>query len=145
MALSDLSEHDLEFLATNHSAAMITVGDDGLAKIARVGVGIIDGRLWSSGTHDRVRTKRLAEDPRCTLYVHDPKFFWLTLETTTTILDGPTVSADSVRFFRLLQGKPEGPLSWFGGDLDEDTFLQTMVDEGRILYDFDVHRVYGLR
>ena len=53
--------------------------------------------------------------------------------------------ADTVRFFRLLQAKPEGPLSWFGGELAEDAFLQTMIDEGRILYDFDVHRVYGLR
>ena len=77
--------------------------------------------------------------------MHDPKFFWLTLETTVTSLDGPDVPADSVRFFRLVQRKPEGPLSWFGGDLDGDAFLQTMVDEGRILYDFEVHRVYGLR
>ena len=53
MTLSDLSEHDIEFLAKNASAAMITIGDDGLPKTARVGVGIIDGRLWSSGTRDR--------------------------------------------------------------------------------------------
>jgi Pyridoxamine 5'-phosphate oxidase len=145
MALSDLSEHDLEFLTDNPSAAMITIGSDGLPKATRVGVGIVDGRLWSSGTADRVRTKRLRDDPRCTLYVHDPRFSFMTLETTVTILDGPDVPADSLRFFRQLQGKPEGPLSWFEGELDDEAFLQTMVDEQRILYDFDVQRVYGLR
>ena len=141
----DLSDHDVEFLSTNHQAAMITVGRDGLAKTARVGVALVDGKLWSSGTRDRVRTERLRRDPRCTLFVFDTAFSWLALETTVTILDGPDAPAQSLKLFRQTQNKPTGPLSWFAGELDDEQFLQTMVDEGRLIYEFDVQRAYGLR
>jgi hypothetical protein len=54
------------------------------------------------------------------------------------------VPRQSVRLFRAMQGKPDGPLSWFGGELAEDVFVQRMVDEGRIIYEFDVHHAYGM-
>ncbi len=140
-----LSEEDVAFLQRNHSAAMITVTPDGIAKVARVAVALVDGKLWSSGSQDRVRTKRLRRDPRCTLFVHDPTFAWLGLETTVTILEGPDVAAQSVRMFREMQGRPTGPLSWFGGELEEDAFLRQMVEERRLIYEFEVHRSYGMR
>ncbi|MDQ1491704.1 MAG: hypothetical protein QOJ23_4218 [Actinomycetota bacterium] len=59
-----LSDSELDFLGQHHSAAMVTVAPDGIAKVARVGVALMDGKLWSSGTQDRVRTKRLRTDPR---------------------------------------------------------------------------------
>jgi hypothetical protein len=139
-----LAADDRDFLDANHSAAMITVGSDGMAKVARVAVLVVDGHLWSSGTQDRVRTGRLRQDPRCTLYVHDQGYGWRALESSVTILDGPDVPAQSVRLFRLMQGKPTGPLSWFGAELDEEAFLRTMVDERRVIYEFDVRRSYGL-
>ena len=57
---------------------------------------------------------------------------------------GPIVPELSVRLFRVMQDKPEGPLSWFGGELGDDAFRQTMVDEGRLIYEFDVTRAYGM-
>jgi hypothetical protein len=33
---------------------------------------------------------------------------------------------------------------WNGAELSEEAFLQAMVDEGRILYEFDAHRTYGM-
>ena len=42
-----------------------------------------------------------------------------------------------------MQGKPTGPLSWFGGELDEGAFLQAMVDEERLIYRFAIDRTYG--
>ena len=91
-----LSDRDREFLQGHHSAAMITVDAAGMAKAARVGVALVDGQLWSSGTADRVRTMRLRRDPRCTLFVFDPGFTWLALETRVTILDGDDAArADS--------------------------------------------------
>ena len=78
----ELGEREQGFIEANPSAAMITVGVDGLAKAARVAIGLIDGRLWSSGTKDRTRTIRLQQDPRCTLYVHEARFSFLVLETT---------------------------------------------------------------
>ena len=139
-----LTEQDVDFLTSNHAAGMITVGSDGTPKVARVGVALMDGKLRSSGTADRVRTHRLRRDPRCTLYVHHPGYAWLALETSVTILDGPDAPELNLRLFRVMQDRPTGPLSWFGGELSEDDFIQAMVDEGRLLYEFEVHHTYGL-
>jgi len=139
-----LSDQDLDFLTHNHSAAMITVGHDGTPKAARVGVALVDGKLWSSGTADRVRTRRLRRDPRCTLFVYETGFAWLALETSVTILDGPDAAERSLRLFRVMQDQPTGPLRWYGGELAEDEFLRMMVDESRLIYEFEVHHTYGL-
>lgn len=139
-----VSERELAWLRAHRAAAMITIGDDGLPKVARVGVALVGDELWSSGTMDRVRTARLRRDPRCTLFVFDPRFEWIALETTVTILDGPDAPAQNLRLFRIMQGRDEGPLSWFGGELDEPAFLQAMADERRLIYRFEVHTTYGL-
>jgi Pyridoxamine 5'-phosphate oxidase len=144
MPLADLSAAEIAFLRRNRSAAMITVGADGMAKAVRVGVALVDGELWSSGTDARTRTRRLRRDPHCTLFVFEPGYLWLALETTVDILDGPDAADSNIRLFREMQGRPEGPLSWFGGEYDEDRFRQLMVDEGRLIYQFDVQRSYGM-
>ena len=126
-----------------HSAAMITIGEGGWPKPVRVGIALVDGKLWSSGTQDRVRTRRLRRDPRCTLFVFDQAFRWLAVEATVTILEGPEAAAQNLQLFRVMQDRPGGPLSWFGGELDEGAFLQAMADEHRLIYEFDVHRSYG--
>lgn len=61
-----------------------------------------------------------------------------------TILDGPDAADLNLRLFRQKQGKPTGPLTWFGGVLEKDAFLQTMVDEGRLIYEFATERAYGI-
>lgn len=139
-----LGDRERAFLAGNHSAAMVTVGRDGYAKPARVGIALVEDRLWSSGTEDRTRTRRLRRDPRCTLFAFDAQASWLAMESTVTILDGPDAPAHNLRLFRLMQGRPEGPLTWFGGEFGEDAFLQRMAEERRVVYQFDVHRCYGL-
>ncbi len=138
------SDRELEWLREHRSAAMVTIGGDGFPKVARVGVALVGNELWSSGTQDRVRTARLRRDPRCTLFVFEPRFEWMALETTVTILDGPDAPAQSLELFRIMQSKPAGSLSWFGGELDESAFLQAMIDEQRLIYRFDVLRTYGL-
>jgi hypothetical protein len=132
------------FLESQHSAAMITIGEAGVPKAVRVGVALVDGKLWSSGTQDRVRTSRLRRDPRCTLFVFDQRFSWLALETTVTLLEGPEAAAQNLQLFRVMQNRPTGSLSWFGGELDEVSFLQTMAEEGRLIYEVDITRSYGL-
>lgn len=138
------TEQQRRFLTQNHSAAMVTLGRDGTPKIARVGVALIDGRLWSSGTEGRVRTKRLRRDPRSVLYVHSATPAWLAVEATVSILDGHDAAENNLRLFRVMQDKPTGPLHWFGGQLEEDGFLRAMVDEQRLIFEFEIHRVYGL-
>ncbi len=139
-----LSEKDLEYLKTNQSAAMITLGADGRPKVARVAVTLVDGKLWSSGTADRARTKRLRRDPHCTVFVFDSGWSWLTLETTVRLLEGTDAVDLSLRLFRTMQERPSGDLTWFGQDYDEQSFRKLMVDEGRLVYEFDVERTYGM-
>jgi hypothetical protein len=139
----NLSDEQRALLDAQPAAAMITVTPDGVAKAVRVGVGVIDGRVLSSGTEGRVRTSRLRRDPRCTLYVQDPGYGYLVLETIVTIDDGSDVAARTLRLMRHFQNRPEGPVSWFGTNLTEEEFVQTMVKERRILYDFEVLRAYG--
>jgi PPOX class probable F420-dependent enzyme len=140
-----LDETQRAFVEHNRSAAMITLRPDGTAHAVRVGVGFIDGKLWSSGTRGRVRTRHLRRDPRSTLFVFDGVWQWLTLECRATILEGPEVPAQSVRFFRSIQPpRPDGRLTWFGRDVAEAELLQIMADERRIIYEFDVLRAYGM-
>jgi hypothetical protein len=139
----ELSAEQHAFLAGQHSAAMITVTPSGEARVARVGIALVAGQLQSSGTVDRVRTRRLRRDPRCTLFVFDGSYRWLALETTVTILDGPDAGQLNVNLFREMQGRPTGPLLWYGKELDEPQFLAAMAEEGRLIYQFGIQRGYG--
>lgn len=140
----DLTESQFEFLTSNRTAAMITAPPDGPAKAVRVGIAMVNGHLWSSGTEDRVRTERLRREPACTLFVFEDGPRYLSLETTVTILDGPDVPERSVELFRVMQDRPTGPLLWHGSELDLDTFREQMVTERRLIYQFDIDHAYGM-
>jgi PPOX class probable F420-dependent enzyme len=131
-----LSDQDREFVSKNRSAVMTTLKADGMPHVARVGVGLVDGRLWSSGTEDRLRTKHLRRDPRCTLFVFDDghAYRWLALETTVTIRDGPDAPQQNLALYRALAGEPD----------DVDEYLRAMVAERRLVYEFEVGRTYGM-
>ena len=124
------------FLEEHHSAVMATTKKDGRPHLARVAVGLVDGKLWSSGTRDRVRTKHLKRDPRCTLMVLDLKspYVWMALETTVDILDGPDAVDNNLALYRALAGEPD--------DLQE--YREAMVAEKRLIYQFDIERSYGM-
>lgn len=139
-----LTESQRTFLENNRSAAMITIAKDGMPRAVRVGVALVDGKLWSSGTQDRVRTARLRRDPRCTLFVFETGYNFLTLETTVNILDGDDAPELNLRLMRIMQNRPEGPLNWFGKELDTEAFLQTMVEQQRLVYEFQISRAYGM-
>ncbi|MBV9897824.1 MAG: pyridoxamine 5'-phosphate oxidase family protein [Chloroflexi bacterium] len=140
-----MSDKHREFLEKQHSAAMITLRRDGTPVAVRVGVALVDGKLWSSGTQDRVRTRWLRRDPRSTLFVFDAAGFnYLNLECRVRILEGPDAPQQNVRLFRVMQSRPTGPLSWFGGEKNETEFLQTMRDEKRLIYEFEPLRASSL-
>jgi hypothetical protein len=147
-----MDERAHAFLEQHPTAAMITLRRDGTPHVARVAVGVVEGRLWSSGTRDRLRTRFLRRNPRCTLFVFgtgQSAAQWLGLECETRIIDGPDVPEKSLVFFRMLQrGMPrqkgEDTIFWYGQEKAPAEFLQTMRDEGRILYEFEVRRCYGM-
>ena len=124
-----------DFLEDHHSAVMTTLTKDGTPHVARIGIGLVDGELWSSGTADRVRTKHLRRDPRSTLFVWDPadSQHWMGLETRVDILDGPERVEQNLALYRVLAGEPD--------DLEE--YKQAMVSEKRLIYRFNIERAYG--
>lgn len=140
----NLTEPQIAFLQTQHAAAMITNAKDGMPRAVRVGVALVEGKLWSSGTQDRHRTARLRQDPRCTLFVFDSAYKFLTLETQVRLLEGADVPELSLRMFRHMQNRPTGDISWFGKELTPEAFIQSMVQENRLIYEFDISRAYGM-
>jgi PPOX class probable F420-dependent enzyme len=131
-----VDERNSNFLQSNHSAIMVTLKKDGTPHVARVGVGLVDGRLQSSGTKTRVRTSHLRRDPRATLCVlsNDNPWAWLGAECRVTIHDGPDAAERNLALYRVLAGEPE--------DLDE--YMQAMRDEQRLIYEFEILRTYGM-
>src|SRR2546426_12740958 len=82
----NLTDKDRAFLDAHHAAAMITLRADGTPHAVRVGVALVDGKLWSSGTKERVRTGNLRRDPSYTVFVFDYTRHWLTIATAQTLL-----------------------------------------------------------
>jgi PPOX class probable F420-dependent enzyme len=123
------------FLERHHSAVVATLKRDGTPHVARIGVGLVEGKLWSSGTQSRVRTSHLRRDPRATLLVlnDDDPYSWLGLETRVTILDGPEAVEHNLALYRVLAGEPD----------DIEAYRRAMVDERRLIYEFSIEKAYG--
>ena len=123
-----------KFLETHRDAVMTTTKKGGAPHVARVGIGVVDGKLWSSGTQDRVRTAHIRRDPRAALFIPgDTRWQWMGLETKVTILDGPDAPELNLKLYRVLAGEPD--------DLDE--YLEAMVTEKRLIYEFEPVKAYG--
>ncbi len=142
-----LDERMKAFLEAQHAAAMVTYRRDGTAHAVRVGVALVGGKLWSSGTQSRLRTKHLRRDSRSTVFVFDNQWGFLTLECSVHILDGPDAPEQNLRLFRVMQrdmGVEGDKVLWYGQPKTEEEFLQLMRDEGRLIYEFEVRRAYGM-
>lgn len=123
------------FLDQHHGAIQATLKKDGTPHLVRVGVGLVDGKLWSSATQTRVRTKHLRRDPRSTLFIQgENPWHWLGLETRVTILDGPEAVDQNLALYRVLAGKDPD---------DMDEYRDAMVKDERIIYEFEILRAYG--
>src|SRR5918997_1436348 len=125
-----------EFLQTNHHAIMTTLRKDGTPHVARMDVGLVDGKLWSSGTQTRVRTKHVRRDPRAALAVLDYEggYRWLGLECNVTILEGDDAPELNLKLYRTIAKEPD----------DVDEYLEAMVKEERLIYEFEILKSYGM-
>lgn len=130
-----MDEKVRSFLESNHASVMTTLKADGTPHVARVAVGLVEGKLWSSGTETRLRTAHLRRDPRSTLAVLDYSnpYRWMGLETTVTIRPEESAVDDNLALYRVLAGEPD--------DLQE--YREAMVKEQRLVYEFTVERAYG--
>ncbi|CAN5675716.1 TIGR03618 family F420-dependent PPOX class oxidoreductase [soil metagenome] len=123
------------FLENKHSAIMVTLRKDGTPHVAKVAVGLVEGRLWSSGTQTRARTKHVRRDPRATLCVidGDNPYSWLGIESRVTLREGDGAVGDNLALYRVLAGEPD----------DVEEYKRAMVEEQRLVYEFSIERTYG--
>ncbi len=126
-----------EFLEKNHDAVMTTVKKDGTPHVARIGIGLVDGKLWSSATNTRARTKHVKRDPRSTLMVlSDNRWGWIGLETEVEIIDdGDGTIEQNLALYRVIAGKDPDDMA---------DYERGMRDEERIVYQFNIKRAYGM-
>jgi PPOX class probable F420-dependent enzyme len=124
-----------EFLEAHHGAIQATTRRDGSPHQARIDVGLVDGKLWSSATQDRVRLKHLRRDPRSSLLVlGDNPWHWLGLDCRVTILEGEDAPQLNLELYRAIAGEPD--------DLQE--YLEAMVKEKRLILEFEILDTYGM-
>ncbi len=77
----------------------------------------------------------------------DAEFRWLALESRVTTLEGPDAPELHLQLFQVMQqgmGVPEGQIDWFGRTISQEEFLKTMVEEQRLIYEFEIIRSYGM-
>ena len=144
-----LTEQERKFLLEARLAAMITLRPDGSPHAVRVGIALVDGKIWSSGLPGRIRTRHVRRDPRCTFIVFGAGYGYLTLEGRVAILEGPEAPDQSVRLFTAMQaglqpGPPPGHLMWQGNPVTIEAFRDAMVQERRLIYELDIERAHGL-
>ena len=146
MSVSGYSDRARAFLDRTHSAAMITLRADGSPHAVRVGIALVDGKLWSSGVPGRLRTANVRRDPRSTLFLFEQGYGYLTIESRVTILDGPDAAERNLRLFDVMQsGRPDkAVLMWGGKPKSHDEFLATMRQEQRLIYEFEPLHIYGM-
>ena len=146
-----MEEKLAQFVQGNPDAAMITHRADGSSHMARIELGLVDGRLWATGSDKLIRTRNLRRDPRGSLFVFGPYPQWAGLETTVTILDGADVAPLLASLMRARHpGKaPEGMV--FAHDdlqgrdrvFSAQEYTERVVADGRLIYEFAILRAYG--
>jgi PPOX class probable F420-dependent enzyme len=129
----EFNELALKFLDENHSCIMTTVRADGTAHVARVSCGVVDGKLWSSGTKARVRTKHVRANPNATLAVFARDRRWIGIEGTVTIHEGPDAPEKTLALARAQGREPEDPAA----------YMRDMAAQQRIVYELEPKRIYG--
>ncbi|MGI8848525.1 MAG: pyridoxamine 5'-phosphate oxidase family protein [Candidatus Dormibacteria bacterium] len=146
-----MNQKALDYIRQNQAAAMITLREDGSPHAVRVGIAVVDGKIWSSGTADRMRTRHLRRDPRATLFVFPQTagpagYGGLGVDAEVTILEGPDAPHLNLTLFRAMQrlAPDADTISWFGAEKTPGEFLATMVEEKRLVYEFTPTRTYGM-
>ena len=129
-----LTSRQRDFLEANHSAIMATVDDRGRPHAVPVLCALVDGRLWSSRTDLRARTRYLAAHPYASLTVLGKGFGgeWLTVSGPVETRREHRVE-DNLRLYRAATGRDPDDL---------EVYRAAMVAERRLVYALTPERVY---
>jgi PPOX class probable F420-dependent enzyme len=136
-----------DFLTQHRAAAMTTLRSDGSPHTVRVGCVLMGEVLWSSGTRERLRTRNLRRDPRGNLFVFDSRGGFVTVEARVRLLEGDDVPELSQRMFRAMQNledaPADAPLAFGGRTMAPEEFREFIIENHRLIYEFEPVRVYG--
>ncbi|MBA2610064.1 MAG: PPOX class F420-dependent oxidoreductase [Actinobacteria bacterium] len=129
-------------IAREHrSGVLVTHRRDGRAQLSNIAYALGDDNVFRvSITADRVKTKNLARDPRCELYVGRPDFggylvFDAACDLMPVTTDPNDVTADAlVEYYRMLRG--DHP--------DWAEYRQVMVNDHRLVARLAAERAYGM-
>lgn len=143
----ELTAEHRDFFSRHHGAAMTTLRVDGTPHTVRVGCVLMGDVLWSSGNQQRLRTRHLRHDPRASLMVFDSRGGFLTAEARVRLIEGDSVPELSQRLFRAMQhledAPADAPINFGGRIMTPDEFRQFILDDHRLIYEFEPVRVYG--
>lgn len=141
---------ELDFIVEHPDAAMISVRRDGSPHAARIELGVVDGRIRTSGSPGLVRTEHLRQDPRCTLFVFGPPPLWLGVDAVAHILDGPDAAEHCIALMRARHGRPTNAAVIAHDENLEadrhyelDEYREHVRAQGLFVFDFDIRRTYG--
>lgn len=142
---------ELAFIAEHPDAAVITLRSDGSPHAARVELGVVGGRVQSSGSPGLVRSANVRSDPRCTLFVFGPAPLWLGVDATARILDGPNAVDHCIALLQARHGHTVAAGYVLAHDDQLGTDRRYGLDEyrehvrahGLFVFDFEIARTYG--
>jgi PPOX class probable F420-dependent enzyme len=136
----DLSEA-FTIVRDHQSGVLVTHRLEGRAQLSNIAFACgADDNIRISITADRIKTKNLARDPRCELYVGRSDFGgYVVLDATCELMPVTTDPADAtadalVDYYRALRG--EHP--------DWDEYRNAMVADQRLIAALTVERAYGM-
>jgi PPOX class probable F420-dependent enzyme len=131
--------HDL--LASKHQGVLVTLKRDGRPQLSNVAYALGDDDVIRvSVTDSRAKTKNLRRDPRASLHVTRDDFWaYVVAEGDARLLpvatDPHDATADAlVEYFRAVSGEHD----------DWEEYRRAMVDDGRLLIELAVSRLYGM-
>jgi hypothetical protein len=129
-----MDEAVAKFVATHSTGAMITVRANGSSHVARVTIGLVDGRVISTAQGSRVRVKHVRANPRVTYFVFDTKSrLWVGLEGRAITHEGPAAYQLCLDVRKATGTAPD----------DDAAYLKQMEDEQRVAFELQVERSYG--
>lgn len=128
-------------LASKHQGVLVTLKRDGRPQLSNIAYVLGDDDVIRiSVTDSRAKTKNLRRDPRASVHVTRDDFYaYVVAEGDATLLpaaaDPHDATADAlVEYYRAVAGEHD----------DWEEYRQAMVDDGRLLIELPVSRVYGM-
>lgn len=126
---------------SKHQGVLVTLKTDGRPQLSNIAYTVGDDDVIRiSVTDGRAKTANLRRDARASLHVTRDDFYaYAVVEGTATLLpvatDPHDATADAlVEYYRQVAGEHD----------DWEEYRQAMVDDGRLIIELPIERIYGM-